>query len=319
MLFRPNPHEISSNPSENLEVVLPQSEQPKEESLPLESTPVLAPAKTICIVNQKGGVGKTTTAINLAASLVHHGKKTLVIDIDPQGNATSGLGVTKSESDATLFDLLAGDANVNDILRPGPVDDLMVAPSNSDLLSAEWQLANEEDGKTRLRVALNEFLDAKNKDARNGAWRPDYVLIDCPPSLGLLTINALLASSAVLIPVQCEYYALEGLVEIIKSTTFLRGQMNPSLSLEGILLTMADKRLNLSQSVEADIRQTYPGYVFQEVIYRSVRLSEAPSHGLPILMYDPASKGARAYLCVAEEIIRNETQSPRPWPVGSVV
>lgn len=266
------------------------------------------------MVNQKGGVGKTTSSINIAAGLAQSGKKTLVIDVDSQGNATSGLGVSKSELDASIFDVFAEERSLGDILVDGPHENLKIAPANNELLSAESQLATLEDGRKRLKKAVRGFLENAN-----GPWLPEYIIIDCPPSLGQLTINAIIASTSLLIPVQCEYYALEGLTEIFTSATFIRQQYNPALQMEGILLTMADRRLNLSQQVEQDIRAVYPQWVFRNVIYRSVRLSEAPSHGLPIMMYDPQSKGAKAYLGVAEEIIQHETQSPRPWPFRSAV
>lgn len=266
-------------------------------------------AKIISIVNQKGGVGKTTTAINLAAGLAHQGKKTLLIDIDSQGNATSGLGVQKAILDQTIYDVFSNEADLAAIIRNGPMENLRVAPANSDLLSAEWFLGSEDDGKTRLKNAINTYTES------GVSWLPDYIVVDCPPSLGQLTINAIITSNSILVPVQCEYYALEGLTEILQSATMLRDRLNPQLRLEGILLTMADRRLNLSQQVEQEIRNVYAGLVFQNVIFRSVRLSEAPSHGVPITMYDPSSKGAEAYLGVAEEVIRHETQSPGPWPV----
>ncbi|MBI1388402.1 MAG: AAA family ATPase [bacterium] len=271
-------------------------------------------ARVISIVNQKGGVGKTTSAINLAASLAHLGKKVILIDVDSQGNASSGLGVAKNEVEGTVFDVLVDRAPLAEILQPTPLETLKVAPANSDLLSAELHLGGQEDGKKRLSQAVIDFFAHAPHELH-----PEFIVIDCPPSLALLTINAILTSDSLLIPVQCEYYALEGLTDIMSSATLLRQSFNPSLSLEGILLTMADRRLNLSHQVETEIRQVYADFVFQNVIYRSVRLSEAPSHGLPILQYDPESSGAKAYLGVAEEIIQNEAKSPRPWPFRAAV
>ncbi|MGI6456867.1 MAG: ParA family protein [bacterium] len=270
--------------------------------------------RVISIVNQKGGVGKTTTAVNLAAGFSHLSKKTLLIDVDSQGNATSGLGIAKKELEKTIYDSLVDGMLLEEVLVPSVMENLLVAPSNSDLLSAEMFLGENEQGKTRLKTILADYLWKTEPEKR-----PDYIVIDCPPSLGQLTLNALLASDSVLIPVQCEYYALEGLTEILTSTTMLRQRFNPYLSLEGILLTMADRRLNLSRQVEDDIRGAYGNYVFDNVVQRNVRLSEAPSHGLPIIMYDPTSKGAESYVGLAKEIFENEEKSPRTWPLRPVV
>jgi len=266
--------------------------------------------RIISIVNQKGGVGKTTTAVSLSACLAMLRYRTVLIDLDPQGNATSGLGFSKKELNHSMFDLLIEENPLDIILLPSPVENLSIAPSNNDLLSVEWELSGEEQGKYILKKELARFLWDRPADER-----PDFMIIDCPPSLGLLSLNAILASDSIVIPVQCEYYALEGLTEILASASMIRQSFNPRLSLEGILLTMADRRLNLSRQVEEDIRLAYKDYVFQTVISRSVRLSEAPSHGLPITLYDPDSPGAKAYLELTQEIIDHETKSTRPWPV----
>jgi len=268
--------------------------------------------KVLSIVNQKGGVGKTTTAINLAACLAQRMRRTVLIDMDPQGNATSGLGIDKNKLDGTIYDTLLEGVPFSNILQPVSFDHLQVAPANSDLLSAEWHLSTEESGKQVLRQALNEYLWNVTETTR-----PEFILIDCPPSLGQLSLNAILASDSLIIPVQCEYYALEGLAGILSSTTLLRQSFNPRLSLEGILLTMADRRLNLSRQVEEDIRRAYGAHVFQTIVSRSVRLSEAPSHGLPIIQYDPESAGASAYQEITQEVIDHEAKSARTWPVRS--
>lgn len=270
--------------------------------------------RIISIVNQKGGVGKTTTAVNLAACLAHLEKKVLLIDLDPQGNATSGVGVDKQNLLKSMFDVFSDESDIGSILVGSTVKNLQVAPSNSDLLSAEWILAEDIKGKFKLKRAIAKFLWESDTSGM-----PDFIIVDCPPSLGHLSLNAVLAADRVLIPVQCEYYALEGLTEIMKSTTMIRQEYNTHLSLAGILLTMADSRLNLSRQVEEDIRHAYGENVYNSVIQRSVRLSEAPSHGLPIIAYDPGSRGAESYLSLAKEVIDDEKKSPRPWPFRLVV
>ncbi|MFB3785215.1 MAG: ParA family protein [bacterium] len=266
--------------------------------------------RIISIVNQKGGVGKTTTAVSLSSCLAQARSRTFLLDLDPQGNATSGLGLSKKELSRTVFDLLSEETPLDSILVSSPVEGLWLAPSNNDLLSMEWELAGDEQGKFALKRALARFFWECPAETR-----PDFVIIDCPPSLGLLSLNAILASDSIVIPVQCEYYALEGLTEILSSASMIRQSYNPRLSLEGILLTMADRRLNLSRQVEEDIRRAYKEYVFLTVISRGVRLSEAPSHGLPITLYDPESPGAKAYQDLTQEVMNHETKSARPWPV----
>jgi len=263
----------------------------------------------LSVVNQKGGVGKTTTAVNLAACLAHLGQNALLVDLDPQGNATSGAGLDKQNLSGSMFDVFAEDTGMEAILVDSSVKNLQVAPSNGDLLSTEWHLAENKDGKFQLKLILAGYLWNVSPDCQ-----PRFIIIDCPPSFGQLSLNAVIAADVVLIPVQCEYYALEGLTEIMKSATRIRQQYNTHLSLGGILLTMADGRLNLSRQVEEDIREAYKDSVFRSVIQRSVRLSEAPSHGLPIIVYDPGSRGAESYLSLAQEVIDNEKKSPRPWP-----
>lgn len=308
--------------------------------------------RIISIANQKGGVGKTTTTINLAASLAKENLKILIIDLDPQGNTTSGLGLDKSTLTHTAFDVLVEDQPIFSHLQPTSFENISIIPSNSDLVGAEMHLMQEEDGigKWRLTKALQEFFKSTNAqpvspipqseqtsdqytDTQNTNTqetnthetniqetplqaetvqpKPDLILIDCPPSLGLLTLNALIASHSLLIPVQCEYYALEGLTELFKTLTVIQQQFNPGLVLEGIILTMFDTRTTLCHQVEAELRKYYQQYVYKTVIPRSVRLSEAPSFGKPIVDYAPHSRGAKAYLELAKEVINHEEERAR--------
>lgn len=258
-------------------------------------------AKVISVTNQKGGVGKTTTVINLGASLAAAEKKTLLIDLDPQGNAGSGLGINKEIQGAkTIYNVLVQEEGIIDTIRKTELDGLDIVPANQDLIGAELELVNAIARETRLKQALQPVCDSY-----------DYILIDCPPSLGLLTINALTASRSYLVPMQCEYYAMEGLTQLLKVVGLVRKGLNPELKEEGILLTMFDGRNNLCHQVVAETREHFSGRVFQSVIPRNVKLSECPSHGKPILLYDVNSKGAMSYLSLAKEIIsRNENLLP---------
>jgi chromosome partitioning protein len=248
--------------------------------------------RTIACANQKGGVGKTTTVVNLATSLATAGCRVLVLDLDPQGNATSGFGVDRTALADTLYDVVVGDSDLESVIVPTGIDRVDLAPASVSLAGAEVELASTPQRERRLTRALDGAAD-----------RYDYLLLDCPPSLGLLTVNALTAADAVLIPTQCEYYALEGLSQLIATLNLVRDNLNPSLAIEGVVLTMFDARTNLSADVAAEVRRHFGSAVFETVIPRSVRLSEAPSFGLPIARYRPESRGAIAYDELAAEML----------------
>jgi chromosome partitioning protein len=254
-----------------------------------------ADARIFAIVNQKGGVGKTTTAVNLATALAAVEKRVLLIDFDPQGNASTGLGITRQHRRVTSYDVLLADVSVAEAAVPTPIPLLSLVPSSVDLSGAEIELVEVSGREFRLRKALEGVL---------GAY--DYVLIDCPPSLGLLTLNALVAAHAVLVPLQCEFYALEGLSHLVRTVERVRRSLNPGLEIQGVVLTMFDKRNNLSDLVAADVRGHFGDKVYDTVIPRNVRISEAPSHGKPVLIYDFRSAGAQAYIHLASEVLRRE-------------
>jgi chromosome partitioning protein len=254
----------------------------------------------IAIANQKGGVGKTTTTINLGAALCERGRQVLVVDLDPQGNASTGLGVEAGERDLTTYELLLDEASLDEVILPTSTPNLSLIPATVDLSSADIELVSNEKRSFLLHDALRQ--------TGIEAFGFDVVLIDCPPSLNLLTVNAMVAAHSILVPLQSEFFALEGLSQLMLTIREIRQSANPSLRIEGIVLTMYDARNNLSQQVEADARQNLGDLVFQTVIPRNVRVSEAPSYALPVLAYDSGSKGAAAYRALADELLRKTSR-----------
>jgi chromosome partitioning protein len=251
-------------------------------------------AHTICISNQKGGVGKTTTAINLSAALAASEKRTLLVDCDPQGNATTGVGIDKSRIEKTLYHGLIGDAEPNELVVDSDIDTLKVIPSRMDLIGFDVEMMSATDRESILKQLLSRLKDSF-----------DYIVVDCPPSLSLLTINAMTAADSMLIPLQCEFYALEGLGQLLQTVKRIKQSLNPKLKIAGILLTMFDRRTNLSLQVAEDAEKYFRGLVFRTTIPRNVRLGEAPSFGKPILLYDATSSGAISYFNLAKEILNN--------------
>lgn len=251
--------------------------------------------KAVAIANQKGGVGKTTTAVNLGACLAQKGKRVLVIDHDPQGNSTSGIGLKKSEIKSCIYDVLINETPLEQVVLQTQVENLKIAPATIRLAGAEAELVGMMARDQRLKRAIEPVKD-----------QFDYILIDCPPSLGNLTINALAAADSIIVPIQCEYYALEGLSQLMKTVQLVQKYSNPNLEIEGVVLTMYDNRTNLSSQVTEEVKRYFNDKVYKSVIPRNIRLSEAPSFGLPITLYDEKSKGAEAYIDLAKEVIANE-------------
>lgn len=256
--------------------------------------------KVIAIVNQKGGVGKTTTSVNLAATIGSYGYKTLLVDVDPQGNATSGLGVNKRDVKASTYDMIVGEAKAEEILINTPFKCLDLLPSDMNLAGAELELVDMKNRDSRIKNALAPLKE-----------KYEFIVIDCPPSLGLLTVNVLCAADSVIVPIQCEYYALEGLSQLMNTIRQVKRLYNPLIDLEGVLLTMYDGRLNLTQQVVAEVKRFFPQKVYSTVIPRNVRLSEAPSFGQPVLYYDKSSKGSLAYVDFTKEFIKKNNKRPR--------
>ncbi len=251
--------------------------------------------RIISVANQKGGVGKTTTTVNLGASLAYLGKKVLLVDIDAQGNATSGVGIRKPDVKEDIYDILVNEVDIKETILPTSRENLFIVPATLQLAGAEIELTSMMARESRLKLALDEIKDDY-----------DYILIDCPPSLGHLTINAFTASDSILIPVQCEYYALEGLSQLLNTVRLVQKHFNPDLAIEGVLLTMFDARTNLGSEVVEEVRRYFQEKVYETVIPRNVRLSEAPSHGLSIIDYDIRSKGAEVYQALAKEVLARE-------------
>ncbi|AXI00669.1 ParA family protein [Sporosarcina sp. PTS2304] len=251
--------------------------------------------KIIAIANQKGGVGKTTTSVNLSACLAHIGKKVLLIDSDPQGNATSGVGINKGDVQDCIYNMLIDDVPVQDVILQTNIENLDIIPATISLAGAEIELVSTISREVRMKHAIQDI---------KGQY--DYVIIDCPPSLGLLTLNALTASDSIIIPVQCEYYALEGLSQLLSTIRLVQKHLNESLYIDGVLLTMFDARTNLGIQVIEEVKKYFQDKVYKTIIPRNVRLSEAPSHGKPIILYDSRSKGAEVYLELAKEVAENE-------------
>ena len=286
------------------ETRLPEGPILDRQSLPAETaegaSPPLELPRVLAIANQKGGVGKTTTAVNLGAALAEGGFRVLIVDLDPQGNATTGLGLNPRDVNGSLYDVLLNDLPMEDCVEPTSVKNLFVAPATIDLAGAEIELVPQMSRELRLRRAIESVRD-----------QYDLVLIDCPPSLGLLTLNGLAAADDIIVPIQCEYYALEGLGQLLRNVGLVQSNLNRALEVRGIVLTMYDGRTKLADQVEAEVREYFGPKVYRTVVPRTVRLSEAPSFGQPIIVFDSTSRGARAYRELAKEVSRGATRRAR--------
>jgi chromosome partitioning protein len=260
--------------------------------------------RIIAVANQKGGVGKTTTAVNLAASLCAMKRRVLLVDLDPQGNATTGAGIDKRSLPATVYQVLLGERKIAEVRIASPSGGFDLVPANRDLAGAEVELVDLPEREMRLKDALSEALSQMRTAINEVAADYDFILLDCPPSLSLLTLNGLCAADSVLIPMQCEYYALEGLSDLVQTIKKVRAHLNPSLEIEGLLRTMYDPRNTLAQNVAAELERHFGSKLYRTIVPRNVRLAEAPSHGIPVLHLDKTSKGAQAYLALAGEILR---------------
>ncbi|MBL4537744.1 MULTISPECIES: ParA family protein [Oceanicaulis] len=265
----------------------------------------MAPPKVIAVANQKGGVGKTTTAINLATALAAIGQRVVVLDLDPQGNASTGLGVSRADRRATSYDVLVDERPLQDALIDTDVPGLAIIPSDENLSGAELELSDAPRRSYRLRHAIDRF----RRTLSGMGEHCDYILIDCPPSLNLLTVNAMTAADSVLVPLQTEFFALEGLTQLMRTIDLVRGNLNKTLEIQGVVLTMYDRRNNLSSQVAADVREHFGDKVYKTVIPRNVRVSEAPSFGKPVLLYDLECAGAQAYLKLASEVVKQERRA----------
>lgn len=252
--------------------------------------------RIIAIANQKGGVGKTTTAINLSASLAEKGRNVLAIDMDPQGNLSSGLGLDKNTIEGTIYDMIIGEADVEEVIHKGMIENLDILPSNVDLSAVEIEMIDVDNKEFIVKNAIQKVRD-----------NYDYVIIDCPPSLSLLTVNAMTTADSVLVPIQCEYYALEGLSQLIHTVELVKDRLNPVLEIEGVVFTMYDARTNLSLQVVENVKDNLEQNIYKTIIPRNIRLAEAPSYGTPINKYDPKSSGAESYMRLAEEVISKES------------